>query len=182
MKPLDIEKITAPYKEKLLNIKVAAFDVDGVLTDSRIFWAGEEVGFNRFFNAQDGYGLKLLKMAGLKVGIITGGNSRGVKERFELLGLDFVHAGNEDKREAYKSVREQFNVDDSDILYMGDEFFDLPLLNKAGFSITVPHASPEIRKSVDYITQRDGGHGAVREIVDMIRHSRGFTPEIAMID
>ncbi len=178
LRDLNLRQVVTPYKEKLKKIKVALFDVDGILTDGRIFYAGQEVGFNRFFHAQDGYGLKLLEKAGVKVGIITGGNSVGVKERFELLGIKHLFMGDEDKRVAYNKIKKQENVDDAEILYMGDEFFDLPLLKKAGFAATVPNASIEIKEAVDYVTYREGGMGAVREVIDLIRHAQDITPEI----
>lgn len=166
------------FRDKLSQIKVALFDVDGILTDGRIFWSGEEVGFNRFFHAHDGYGLKILQGAGIKVGIITGGNSKGVIERFRLLGIDFLHYGNEDKRKAYLQVKEETQVEDQNILYMGDEFFDLPLLKKAGFSATCPEASYEIQSSVDFVTSRPAGKGCAREVIDMLRHVQGIVPEV----
>lgn len=176
--PLDLREISKPYADKLKNIKVALFDVDGICTNSLVYWSGEECGFNRFFNTQDGYGMKVLMKAGLKVGIITGGDSIGVRKRFEGLGLDYIKMGNEDKRESFREVLEDAQVSASEVLYMGDEFFDLPLLKQAGFAATVPHASIEIRESVDYITKREAGEGCVREVIDMLRHVQNITPEI----
>lgn len=175
---LDLRIVAQKHKEKLSKIKVALFDVDGILTNGQIFFQGQEVGFNRFFHAQDGYGLKLLMKAGIKVGIITGGDSLGVKERFALLNLDYIYSGNEDKRVAYTKVKEAAKVEDFEILYMGDEFFDLPLLRRAGFSATVPNSSIEIREEVDYVTYREGGTGAAREVIDMLRHAKGIVPEV----
>ncbi len=164
------------FSKKLKKIKVALFDVDGVLTDGSIFYSGSELGFNRFFNVQDGYGLKLLRSFGLKVGIITGGSSLGVMKRFnENLKLDFFYHGDEDKREALEEIHSQgFSYEE--MSYIGDEFFDLPLLQKVGFSATVPSASPEIQALVDYVTTRKGGMGAGREIIDLIRFAQGLHP------
>src|SRR6188768_4244128 len=126
------------FEEKLKKIKVVCFDLDGILTDSHVWWASEEVGFNRTFNIYDGYGMKVLMKAGLKVGIITGGNSVSVNKRVEQLGVDFSYVGNEDKREAFKDLMSKYKVGADEILYMGDEIFDMPLLKKAGFAATVP--------------------------------------------
>ena len=175
---LNLPEIGGAFKDKLSKIKVCLFDVDGILTDGRIYWAGEEVGFNRFFHAHDGYGLKILMRAGLKVGIITGGDSDGVLKRFNLLGLDYLKYGNEDKRAAYEEILKETGVSDEEVLYMGDEFFDLPILKRVGFSATVPNASIEIRKEVDYVTQRESGTGCAREVIDMLRHVQGIVPEI----
>ncbi len=174
----DIRTQLPPLKEKLSKIKVALFDVDGVLTDGRLYFQGEEVGFNRFFHASDGFGLKLLKQAGLKVGIITGGDSVGVLKRFSLLGLDYMKMGNEDKREAYNEVKQASGAQDDEILFMGDELFDFPLMKKAGFSATVPHAPIELREYADYVSFKEGGMGAAREVIDLILYAKEFTPQI----
>lgn len=177
-KPLNLREISKQYTDKLKNIKVALFDVDGVCTDSRVYWSGEECGFNRFFNTQDGYGMKVLMRAGLKVGIITGGDSLGVKRRFEGLGLDYIKMGNEDKRAAFNEVLKDSGVSEEEVLYMGDEFFDLPILKRVGFAATPPHASCEVRDEVDYITHREGGHGCVREVIDILRYAQDIVPQI----
>lgn len=175
---LNLPEIAKAYKGKLSKIKVCLFDVDGILTDGKIYWSGEEVGFNRFFHTHDGYGLKILRQAGIKVGIITGGNSEGVLKRFNQLGVDYLHYGNEDKRQAFEKVLEDTGVSEEECLYMGDEFFDLPILKRVGFSATVPDASYEIRQAVDYVTCRSSGTGCAREVIDMLRHIQGIAPEI----
>lgn len=176
---LNLPEIAKQYTDKLKKIKVCLFDVDGILTDGRIYWSGEECGFNRYFHCQDGYGLKMLMRAGLKVGVISGGDSLGVKKRFEEnLKLDYVYLGNEDKRAAYDEILKKAGVTEEETLYMGDEFFDLPILKRAGFSATVPNTSFEVREAVDYVTRRDGGTGCVREVIDLLRHVQGIVPEI----
>lgn len=167
-----------PFHTKLAKIKLALFDVDGVLTDGRLYWAGEEVGFNRFFHARDGYGLKILQEAGIRVGIITGGDSVGVEKRFKGLGIEFLYMGNEDKRSSFEKILAIVGCDKSEVLYMGDEFFDLPILKQVGFSATVPEASIEIQERVDYVTDVAAGMGAAREVIDMLRFARNFEPKI----
>ncbi len=174
----DLRAESKKHMEKLKKIKIALFDVDGILTDGKVFWSGEEVGFNRFFNTHDGYGLKMLMEAGLKVGIITGGDSLGVRKRFEGLGVDYLKMGKTDKRAHFDEIMKDANLSNDEALYMGDEFFDLPILKQAGFSATVPHASHEVAESVDYITQRNGGDGAVREVIDMLRYVQNILPKI----
>lgn len=168
------------YLPKLKKIKCLAFDVDGVLTDGTVSWDGEEVGWNRRTHTADGYMLRFLMQAGFTVGVITGGNSLSVHKRFgENLGLHFVHAGSDDKRSAFEKVME-LGFKEDEILYMGDEFIDLPLLLKAGFSASVPDASIEIRESVDYVTERMGGAGAAREVMDLLRHAHDIAPQVPM--
>lgn len=167
----DLQEIALHFQEKLSKIKVAAFDVDGVLTNGQLIWMGEEVGWNRFFHTSDGYGLKLLMRNGIKTGIISGGDSKGLMERVSNLKLDFAYYGNEDKTGALNElVNEGYKLEE--ILYMGDEFFDIPLLERVGFAASVPQASIEVRDIVDFVTRRQAGMGAVREVIDILRYAQ----------
>ena len=170
-------KVTAKkFEEKLKKIKVVALDLDGILTDSHVWWASEEVGFNRTFCIYDGYGMKVLMKAGIKVGVITGGNSVSVTKRVEQLGLDFCYAGNEDKRAGFLNLLERYNVTAEEVLYMGDELFDIPILRKAGFSATVPNTTDEVKEMVDYVTIRESGKGCAREVMDLVRYAQNIIP------
>lgn len=181
-KPLDEKKslrVTAKqFEAKLSKIKVCIFDIDGILTDGKISWDGDDVGFNRTFHVLDGHGLKMLMEAGLKVGVISGGDSKGVRKRFiENLKLSFAYFGNEDKREAYKEVL-AMGYKDEEILFMGDEFIDLALIKRAGFSATVPNASLEIQEAADYITYRQAGDGCAREVIDILRYAQNIPVKV----
>ena len=172
--PADILDV---HGEKLQQIKCALFDVDGVLTDGRIFYSGEEMGWNRYFNVYDGYGFKRLMANGIHVGIISGGDSRGLKERFInnlKIPAENCHFGNESKLSAYEEVKKRLQLKDSEIMYMGDEMFDIPLLKKVGFSASVPHASFRVIKEVDYVSFKNGGEGAGREVMDLILLSKNL--------
>jgi len=171
-------KITAKrFEDKLKKIKIVCFDLDGILTDSHVWWSSEEVGFNRTFCIYDGYGMKVLMKAGLKVGVITGGNSVSVTKRVEQLGLNFCYAGKEDKRSAFLDLLERYKVSAEEVLYMGDELFDIPLLKKAGFSATVPNCSEEVKEVVDYVTIKESGKGCAREVIDLVRYAQGIVPD-----
>ena len=174
----DITIAAEKHREKLSKIKLFLSDVDGVLTDSNIYWAGDEIGWNRSFNIADGYGLKLLSEAGIKTGIITAGKSSGVISRFKSLGVDYIKCGNHDKRQAYLDIIEDCKVADEEVLYIGDEFFDIPLLKKVGFSASVSHASPEVKNVCDFVVQSPAGRGCVRELIEMLRYVTGFVPNI----
>jgi 3-deoxy-D-manno-octulosonate 8-phosphate phosphatase (KDO 8-P phosphatase) len=174
---MSLRETAKKFQDKLQNIKVVVFDLDGILTDAHVWWASEEVGFNRAFNIYDGYGMKVLMKAGLKVGVITGGNSVSVQKRVAQLGLDFCYAGNEDKRQAFLDVMRTYNVKASEVLYMGDELFDIPLLRKAGFSATVPNTCEEVLEIVDYVTTRESGKGCAREVMDLVRYAQNIHPE-----
>ena len=174
----NLREVAQKFKEKLKPLKVCAFDCDGVLTDGGVFWGGDDIGWNRTTTTRDGYGLKLLQRSGFKVGVISGGNSLALRKRFEEgLKLDFLYAGNEDKRGAYQNILDQ-GFSDKEILYMGDEFFDIPLLKKCGFGASVPYASYEVQEAADYITTALPGMGCVREVIDILRYARGIVPNI----
>lgn len=173
-----LKEYAEKFKHKLSKIKVCAFDIDGVLTNGGITWKGEDIGFNRTTHALDGHGFKLLMEAGIKVGVISGGDSQGVRKRFiDNLKLDFVFLGNEDKREAYKKIL-SMGFKDEEILFMGDDFIDMPLLKRAGFSVTVPNASYEVQEVVDYITHRESGDACAREVMDMLRYAQNIQVKI----
>lgn len=178
MHSLNISELVKGHEEKLKKIKVFLTDVDGVLTNGHVYWSGEEVGFNRFFHVQDGYGLKVLIEAGIPVGIISGGKSTGLEKRLEGLGIKYIKLGNEDKRKGYLEIIEDLGVDHDEVVYIGDEFFDMPLLKKVGFAVTVPHASQEIKDICDYTTSRLAGEACVREVIDMIRFVQDITPKV----
>lgn len=175
---MSLRETSKKFEAKLKKIKVVAFDLDGILTDGHLWWEGEEVGWNRTFYIYDGYGMKLLMKAGLKVGVITGGDSVSVKKRVELLKLDFLYKGNEDKRQAFLDIQKNYNVTPEEILYMGDEFFDIPLLKKAGFSATVPNTGAEVKAVVDYVTIKESGKGCAREVIDLLRYAQNIEPVI----
>lgn len=174
----NIIKAAEKFKDKLAKIKVCIFDIDGILTDGTITYDEALDGYNRTFNIVDGYGLKILMNNGIKVGVVSGGDSKAVRKRFtENLKVDFWFLGNLDKRGAYLEIL-QMGYTDEEILFMGDEFIDLPVLERVGFSVSVPMASYEIQEAVDYITHYHGGHGAVREICDIVRIAKNLNAKV----
>jgi len=167
-------KLAEKYKEKLSKIKALAFDVDGILTDGKVWWAGDEVGWNRSFNIHDGFMLREMMKHGLTVGVITGGDSLSIDKRFtDNLKLDFVFKGSEDKNFAFNEIKKMGFLED-EILYMGDELFDIPILKKCGFSATAADAAFEVKEVVDYISCYHGGFGCAREVMDMVRYAKGL--------
>lgn len=159
-------------KEKLLKIRMLLMDVDGVLTGGEIIYSssGEEL---KKFNIQDGMGITLARMAGLKTGIITGRTSDIVKRRAEELQFDVISQGNFNKLKPYEEIRQRYRLNDDEIAYIGDDLPDLPLLRRVGFSIAVANARDEVKAQCDYITTAEGGNGAVREVIDKILKRQG---------
>ncbi|MBT7611123.1 MAG: HAD hydrolase family protein [Bacteriovoracaceae bacterium] len=166
------------HRVKLSKIKCVVFDCDGILTNGHVTYEGEEMGWNRTSHTSDGYGMQILMQAGLKVGVISGGNSKGVLKRYkDNLKLDFVYLGNEDKRQAYKKIL-KMGFNDDEVLYMADELFDMPLLKRCGFAVTVPIASQEVKAVCDYVTIRESGMGCARELIDILRNAQNLTVNV----
>lgn len=142
-------------------------DVDGVLTDGKLYFtsSGDEI---KAFDIQDGMGISLARKAGLKTGIITGRSSIMVSRRAEELKYDIVLQGDDNKLGQYEKIKSQFNLTDQQICYIGDDIPDIPVLQKVGFSVAVANARDELKQFCHYITKRDGGHSAVREVIDKI--------------
>ena len=156
--------------QKLSGLKVLVLDVDGVMTDARVFYI-EGTGWTRQFSVKDGYGMQLLMQTGVEIGIISGGDSESVRKRGEFLGVQHIYLGDKNKIEPYERIKRDVGVDDSQMAFVGDELFDIPVLEKVGFAATVPDAVPEVKAVVDYTTAEKGGFGAVREVVDLIRYA-----------
>lgn len=152
--------------KKMNSIKLLAFDVDGVLTDNQV-WMNEVGQWRRNFSVRDGYGLQMLREMGYQLAIITGSNSEDVRERARILKMNFFYEGSLEKLSAYQDIKSKTGLGDSEILYMGDDLFDLPLIERAGVGVTVPEASDHIKQKSDFVTTRPGGNGAVREICEI---------------
>lgn len=159
-------------QKKLVAIKLLLLDVDGVMTDGRIIYdqQGNEL---KAFDVKDGHGLKMLQRAGVRVGIITGRSSAVVSRRAQELGIDILYQGAKVKLDPYLEILKQTGLQDDQVAYMGDDLVDLPVLRRVGFSATVADAVPQLAQLVDYVTERNGGRGAVREVCDLLLQAGG---------
>lgn len=153
--------------DKLKKIKMLILDVDGVMTDCRI-WYDADGEWRRTFSIRDGVGIKRLIEAGYQLGIITGSRAKDIRERAKSLGFQHFFEGALNKMPAFEEIKLKTHLNDSEIAYMGDDFFDIPLLERVGFAATVPDAMEQVLPHVHYITKRPGGNGAVREVCDFI--------------
>ncbi|MGZ3685972.1 MAG: KdsC family phosphatase [Bdellovibrionota bacterium] len=158
----------------LKKTKVLILDIDGVLTDTRIFFT-EGAGWGAFYSVTDGFGIKLLMRNGIEVCFISAGNFTSHRKRAEILGIRHAYFGDEDKLHAYETIRKDLKVTEDECAYMGDELFDIPVLLTAGFAATPPHSPAEVKAAAHYVTKKDGGMGAVREVCDLILKSQGLT-------
>ena len=160
------KSLPVELQEKIKKVRMLILDVDGVMTDGRIWWI-EGTGWTRAFSIKDGYGLKLLMKAGFDVAVISGGDSKSVRERAQFLGIKHVYLGDENKLVALEKIRGATGLTNDQFAFVGDELFDIPVLKIVGFSATVPHAVSEVKEEVDYVTQEPGGFGAVRDDTDL---------------
>ena len=158
-------------EEKAKKIKFLLLDVDGIMTDGKIFLDGQGNEF-KSFHIHDGHGIYLLRKSGIEVGIISGRNSKAVEYRARELNIREVHQSAIDKVKIYEDIKAKYNLDDEYLAFMGDDLIDLPLLNIVGFSVTAADAVSAVKEVVDMITEKNGGEGAVREIIDFILNTK----------
>lgn len=155
-----------PY-ERARGIRLAAFDVDGVLTDGRLYMAdsGEE---HKAFHCQDGLGLNMLQKAGIQLAIITRRKTKSVAEQAKGLGIDHLFQEVKDKAECFEKLMRRIGLPLAAGAFMGDDVVDVPVFLRCGLGLTVPEAPPFVRRRAHYATKARGGNGAVREICELI--------------
>lgn len=153
-------------------IRLAIFDVDGVLTAGVLSYGLNGIE-SKHFNVHDGQGIKLLQQSGVEIGIITTCKSDIVKRRMQDLGIQHVYLGQVDKLPAYEDLKNKLQLTDQQISYMGDDVPDLPMLRRVGLAITVANAPKIIQEHAHFITKAKGGKGAAREVCDFIMQSQG---------
>ncbi|MFL0797003.1 MAG: HAD hydrolase family protein [Cellvibrionaceae bacterium] len=163
--------------ERAKNIRLLLLDVDGILSDGRLYFgnSGEEI---KAFNILDGMGIKLLKNSGVQVGIITGRSSQLLERRANNLGINLLVQGREDKFTALNELLESKpeGLDDitlNEIAFMGDDLPDLPVIRRVGLGLTVPNGHTEVQNNAHWQSERKGGEGAVREACDFILKAQG---------
>jgi 3-deoxy-D-manno-octulosonate 8-phosphate phosphatase (KDO 8-P phosphatase) len=166
--------------EKLVPIKMMAFDVDGVLTDGRIMLMSDQREMKNF-HVHDGLGLKALRESGIEVAIISARNSIVVSQRMQELGIVRVFQGERDKGGRLQKLASTLKLEPAQIAFMGDDLQDWPALAYAGLRLTVPNAAPEIKSRCDYITALPGGSGAVREVCELLLKAQGRWDEVLQV-
>jgi len=153
-------------------IRVAFFDVDGVLTDGGLYFSEQGESLKRF-STLDGHGLKLLALAGITPAVITGRDSRPLRLRLEALGVRHVRYGTEDKKPAAQSILDELELGWHQAAAMGDDWPDLPVMRRAALACAPANAHVEVRGAAQYVTHAAGGHGAVRELCDLLLVASG---------
>lgn len=162
---------------KLERIRLLLLDVDGVMTDGSINYTGDGDEIKRF-NVRDGFGIRLLMDAGIAVGIVTGRSSPALKRRCENLGIDILWDNVTEKAAVLSRILSDAGVSADETAFMGDDLIDLPLMRRVGAAIAVADAHEVVRECADMITERSGGHGAVREACEAILTAKGLWPSI----
>jgi len=171
-KPVERSQAWQSVLVKARKIQLLLLDVDGVLTDGSIIYT-HDGGESKGFNTRDGFGLRMLQDAGVAVGVITARTSEAVSRRAADLGFAHVYQGERDKAAVYQEILAQTGLDQRRTAYMGDDLMDLPLLTRVGCSFAPADGVAEVRQRVDYTTEQEGGHGAVREVCDLLLEARG---------
>ena len=158
--------------ERIKPLRLVAFDVDGVLTDGGLYLSDSGEEFKRF-NSLDGHGLKMLKASGVELAIITGRISKCVELRAKNLGIARLYQGVEDKLAVMQSLLAELKLAPEAAAFMGDDVVDLPVMRRVGLALSVPAAPQVVRDHAHYVSLREAGHGAVREVCEMILGAQG---------
>ena len=162
-------------------IKLLLMDVDGVLTDGRIFNVPDAAGKmfeTKGFDSQDGIGLHWLSWKGIRTGVISGRDSLATEERARQCKMTYVYQGHIEKIPILEEILAKAQVDRSEVAYIGDDLTDVVIMHRVGFAVTTANARPEVKAAAHYVTAAPGGAGAVREVIETILKAQGLWGEI----
>ncbi len=159
-------------RARAAEVRALVLDVDGVLTDGRLYY-GPEGEALKVFCVRDGLGLRLLRAEGIAVAVITAKRSAALLARLRDLKLEHVYVGREDKLRALDELRDKLSLRHEEVAYVGDDLVDLPVLARVGLPVTVKDGHPLVRERAAWVTEAAGGHGAVREVADGLLEARG---------
>ena len=171
-----MDKKTAAVLKKAKKIKMLITDVDGVLTDATMnFFAtpSKEIAEVKKFCAYDGLACHMLRDGGIKSAIITGGNAPATEKRARSLGMDFLYYNYLSKSSAFRDILKKSGLKAEEVAYIGDDFIDMPPLLEAGLACAVKTSMPEVKKIAHYITKKEGGRGAFREVAELLLKAQG---------
>ena len=164
--------VAPEVEQRARDIRLLVLDVDGVLTDGRLYYGGDEVEL-KAFHIQDGHGLKMLRESGIEVAIITGRTSRAVERRAQNLAVQYVYQGVADTLAVFEQLLARLGLSAAAAAGMGDDLPDLPILRRCGLAVTVPEAPALVRSHAHYVTSLHGGSGAVREVCELLMQAQG---------
>jgi 3-deoxy-D-manno-octulosonate 8-phosphate phosphatase (KDO 8-P phosphatase) len=173
--------ISPSVRARAANTKLLLMDVDGVLTNGKLYHFPDEEGNMieiKGFDSQDGIALQWMQWKGLRTGVISGRESLGTAERARQTKMNYVYQGHIEKVPVLEEIIEKAGVQPDEVAYMGDDLTDLVVMRRVGFAIAVANARPEVQREAHYVTERAGGDGAVREVIELILDAWGFWGEI----
>jgi 3-deoxy-D-manno-octulosonate 8-phosphate phosphatase (KDO 8-P phosphatase) len=153
-------------------VRLVIFDVDGVLTDGKLYFTPDGQEF-KGFHARDGHGIKLLQRTGVATAVISGRNSKAVSLRMEMLGVTHVYQGQENKLAAFTDLLSKLNLKPEQVAHVGDDLLDLPLMRRVGLAVAVADAHFSLRDHAHWVTALPGGDGAAREVCDLVMEAQG---------
>jgi 3-deoxy-D-manno-octulosonate 8-phosphate phosphatase (KDO 8-P phosphatase) len=168
-----VKKIPTSLKKKLRDIELLILDVDGVLTDNNLFIGTDGLEFKRF-DVPDGMGIAFAMRAGLKIAFVSGRPSPATTSRARELGVKDLFQDPGGKVAVYEKLKKKYKLRDNQMAFMGDEVVDLKAMQRAGLSIAVPNSYKPVEKVADFVTEKRGGYGAVREVIEMILLAKGI--------
>ena len=158
--------------KKAAHIRLVIFDVDGVLTDGRLYFGNDGNEF-KAFHIRDGHGMKMLLANGVEIAIISGRRAGSTERRMADLGVRHVYIGVEDKRVAFDELLTRLQVSPDEVAYVGDDIIDLPVMRRVGLAIAVADADEFVKRQAHWHTEQAGGRGAVREVCEVLLEARG---------
>ncbi len=168
---MSIQNLTDEMRRRAVNIKLLLMDCDGVLTDGKIYFSHDGEAF-KAFSVHDGQGIATWHRAGFETGIITGRESQILVRRAEELGIKYLRQKSRNKTDDFNEILREANATAEEAAYIGDDLPDAPLLRLAGFPVLVRDAALTMEDDNVYITSKNGGAGAVREVVDLLIESK----------
>jgi 3-deoxy-D-manno-octulosonate 8-phosphate phosphatase (KDO 8-P phosphatase) len=167
-----LEELSTANRNRAGKVRLILLDSDGVLTDGRITMSSDG-GEVRAFHVQDGFGIRLGLQAGLDFGILSGRASPVLERRAAELGIEELHQGILDKAGRFEEILRRLDIPAEAVCFVGDDLIDLPVMRRCGFAVATADAQPDVRSHAHYVTERRGGEGAVREVVDIVLHASG---------
>ena len=174
--PRGAKNISLAIRRRAARIRLLLMDVDGTLTDGHVYLLSEPDGTAlelKCFNAQDGQGLTLAAQGGLRTGVISGRESAAMRRRAKESKIEFVYEACAVKIPAYEELLRKTGVTEEEVAYVGDDLPDLPVMRRVGFAVAVANAVREVSSAAHYVTQRAGGDGAIREVIEIILKAQG---------
>jgi 3-deoxy-D-manno-octulosonate 8-phosphate phosphatase (KDO 8-P phosphatase) len=167
--------------ERARKIKLLLMDVDGVMTDGKLYYLpgpGGDIIETKGFHSHDGVGLHLCHQLGIVTGVISGRTSPGTVERARILNMKYVYQGLLDKLDTWEAILKDAGCTAEQAAFIGDDFTDVPLISRAGLGVAVGNARDEVKQAAHLVTLADGGQGAVREVIELILKSQGLWDKV----